>query len=303
MLDNYKEEQKIAYTILKNAIDNNKISHAYLIETLGNDQGYDFALSFAKALLCPNKKTNNINCLNCNQCNLINENNFIELEIIDTEEMWLKKENIVKLQKDFSFKPVIGNRKVYIIKNAEKIRESLANTLLKFIEEPEDGIIAILIAENHNKIIDTIVSRCQLISLSNKENPYSKNVIDNYDKELLTTAIDFINYYEDNKKETLIYTNSLFHNKVKDRINYNIAFDIIIMYYNDVLNFKLNDEILIFNDYSKEIKKISSNLTIENILKKINILIELKKLISNNVNLNLLIDKLILSFEKVNNSE
>ena len=62
MLDDYKDTQKTAYGILSNAINNNIISHAYLIETLGNKRGFDFALSFAKALLCPEGKTNNKNC-------------------------------------------------------------------------------------------------------------------------------------------------------------------------------------------------------------------------------------------------
>ena len=59
MFDNYIKIQNIAYNILKNSIKSDKISHAYLIETQGNDYGFDFALSFAKALLCPKRKTNN----------------------------------------------------------------------------------------------------------------------------------------------------------------------------------------------------------------------------------------------------
>ena len=78
------------------------------IETQGNDYGFDFALSFAKALLCPKRKTNNKQCFNCNQCQAIDDNNFIELEIVDTDDLWLKKENIEILQKNFNFKPIVG---------------------------------------------------------------------------------------------------------------------------------------------------------------------------------------------------
>ena len=94
MFDNYIKIQNIAYNILKNSIKSDKISHAYLIETQGNDYGFDFALSFAKALLCPKRKTNNKQCFNCNQCQAIDDNNFIELEIVDTDDLWLKKENL-----------------------------------------------------------------------------------------------------------------------------------------------------------------------------------------------------------------
>lgn len=303
MFDNYKDNQKIAYKILKNALDNNKISHAYLIETLGNKKGFDFALSFAKALLCPKGKTNNKECKNCNQCKLIDDNNFIELEIVDTDQMWLKKENITKLQKDFSFKPIIGSRKIYIIKNVEKIKENLANTLLKFIEEPEEGIIAILIAENQNKILNTIVSRCQIISLKNYDSDKEKDSLKEYAEDIINISLEFVNHYEKYGKETLIYTNKLLHDKLKDRIDYISLFDIMILYYNDILNFKLEKKNKIFGNFEKEILENSKKLTITNILEKLDILMSLRKKIENNINLNLLIDKLILSFEKVNNNE
>ena len=301
MLDDYKDTQSTAYSILSNTIKNNRISHAYLIETLGNNKGFDFALSFAKALLCPESKTNNKNCINCNQCNLIDENNYIELEIVETNDLWLKKENIDKLQKDFNFKPIVGKRKIYIIKNADKIRESLANSLLKFIEEPEDGIIAILVTDNKSKILETIISRCQVISLKNLNSSFDL-VREQYSDELINNTIKFINYYEKSKLETIVYSNTLLHIFMKDRNDYLLAFNIILMYYNDILNYKLKGKFSKFEKYIEDYT-IIDNLSIENILKKINLVIDLKKKILNNVNLNLLIDKLIISFKKVDNNE
>jgi len=301
MLDDYKDTQNTAYGILSNAINNNKISHAYLIETLGNNKGFDFAVSFAKALLCPKGKTNNKNCDNCNQCKLIDDNNYIELEIVETNELWLKKENIDKLQKDFNFKPIVGKRKIYIIKNAEKIRESLANTLLKFIEEPEEGIIAILVTDNKAKILDTIISRCQVVSLKNNNSTYELDK-NGYSEEIISNTINFVNNYEEKKLETIIYANELFHSHMKDRNDYLLAFNLILMYYNDVLNYKLNGSFSTFKDYVSDYTYINK-LSTENILKKINIVIELKKTILNNVNYNLLIDKLIISFKKVDDND
>ena len=301
MLDDYKDTQNTAYGILSNAINNNRISHAYLIETLGNNKGFDFAISFAKTLLCPKGLTNNKNCENCIQCKLIDDNNYIELEIIETNDLWLKKDSIDKLQKDFNFKPIVGKRKIYIIKNAEKIRESLANTLLKFIEEPEEGIIAILVTDNKSKILDTIISRCQIISLKNTNSTYAfdKN---EYGDELINSVIKFLNFYEEKKLETIVYANDLFHSYMKDRNDYLLAFNLILMYYNDVLNYKLNGDLICFKEYVNDYKYID-NLSIENVLKKINIVIDLKGNILNNVNLNLLVDKLVISFKKVDDND
>lgn len=301
MLDDYKDTQNTAYGILSNAINNNRISHAYLIETLGNNKGFDFAISFAKTLLCPKGLTNNKNCENCIQCKLIDDNNYIELEIIETNDLWLKKDSIDKLQKDFNFKPIVGKRKIYIIKNAEKIRESLANTLLKFIEEPEEGIIAILVTDNKSKILDTIISRCQIISLKNTNSTYAfdKN---EYGDELINSVIKFLNFYEEKKLETIVYANDLFHSYMKDRNDYLLAFNLILMYYNDVLNYKLNGDLICFKEYVNDYKYID-NLSIENVLEKINIVIDLKGNILNNVNLNLLVDKLVISFKKVDDND
>ena len=55
MLDEYKEKQKIVYKILKNAITQDKISHAYLFETNGYKDAKKVALAFAKSFFCSNK--------------------------------------------------------------------------------------------------------------------------------------------------------------------------------------------------------------------------------------------------------
>ena len=298
MLDDYKQTQLISYKILKNSINNQKISHAYLIETNGNKDAFNFALSFAKALLCPYLYTNCTRCNNCNQCKIIDDNNFIELEIIETEDMWITKDKINKLQSDFNFKPVIGKKKIYIIKEAEKIKENLANSLLKFIEEPEEGIIAILITENKNKIINTILSRCQLISLNKNDNKNLK-IDEMYDLDKVNSTINFINYLEKNGLETLLNTIELFHNYYIDRKDYEVAFNIILLYYKDVLNYLLDSDIILFEDYIDKIKEISLKNDIDGVLKKIEVVINLKKYIKNNVNLNLIVDKLIISIEKV----
>ena len=303
MFDNYIKIQNIAYNILKNSIKSDKISHAYLIETQGNDYGFDFALSFAKALLCPKRKTNNKQCFNCNQCQAIDDNNFIELEIVDTDDLWLKKENIEILQKNFNFKPIVGKLKIYIIKNADKIRENLANTLLKFIEEPEQGIVAILVTDNKARILDTIISRCQVISLKcdNKDNLDSE--LKKYDENIILTTIKFINYYEKNGLDTLLYTNSLFHDNLSDRNDYNIAFNIIIMYYKEILNYKLNNKLTNFIEYKDHLEEIIGIVKLDDAIKKIDIALNLKKTIGNNVNINLLVDKLIIDFAKADQNE
>ena len=298
MIDNYKDIQSIGYNIVKNTVNTGRIAHAYLIETMGNNCGLDFAIAFAKVLLCPHNYFNNSKCNGCNQCKAIDDNNFIELEVIDTNEMWIKKEKIESLQKDFNFKPVIGKRKIYIINNVDKIKENIANKLLKFIEEPAEGITAILVTENKEKIIDTIISRCQIISLKTSYNNNNLNILKKYENDLIIVVLDFINFLEKNKIAAIAYTNELIHSRLKDRVDYINFFEIMILFYKDIINYSLNNELLIFKNYDIELDYFKK-LKIESTLKRMDIILELKRNIINNVNLNLLIDKLIINFEKV----
>ena len=165
MLDDYKESQPIVYQILKNAIINDKCSHAYLIETGGFYDSFNFTMSFIKSLLCPQKKLTKENCGNCHQCEVINSKNFPEIEIIAPDGLWIKKEQLQKLQKEFNTKALIGNKRVYIITKADRLNKSAANSILKFLEEPDNNLVAILLADNIYNVLSTIRSRCQILKL------------------------------------------------------------------------------------------------------------------------------------------
>lgn len=316
MLDDFMLEQPVAYQILKNSIVNNKVSHAYIIESNGYSKSFDLARSFAKYLLCPSYYTNRNNCLNCNQCTSIDNNDYIELKIIEADGQWIKKSQLDELQIDFSKKSVLGNKKIYIIKDADKLNASSANSLLKFLEEPEEGIIAILLADNIYQMIGTIVSRCQVISLKPNKTLEGKSTIEkiadilfNSESEItefinneennnyINKVIEFSKYYEDHKLNTLIYINKLWNDYFKDR-NLNIlGFSIMLLLYKDILNQKLGKDIEVFNEYIEDVKYICEKNDMECIIDKINVIMKLKELIKFNINQNALMDKLIIELK------
>ena len=316
MLDDFKFEQQIVYKTLINSVMNNKTSHAYLIETNGYPRSLDLAKSFAKYLLCPNSYSNGDNCGTCHQCANIDKNEFLELKIIEPEGQWIKKSQLEELQEMFSKKSVIGNKKVYIINKADKLNVSSSNSLLKFLEEPEEGIIAVLIAENISQLLPTIVSRCQILSLKNKKElmglstiekighylkdnseDIKKYILDKNNLEKFNKLMDFINYYESNHINTLIYINKLWHDHFKEKDDIYNAFKIMLLFYKDVLNMKLNKSIEVFNDYVNQVKETSEKNSLDVITSKINVIMNLMEKIKFNVNVNLLMDKLIIELE------
>lgn len=311
MLDDFKKEQKVAYTILKNAINKNKYSHAYLFETNGYYAKNEFVKSFVKQLLCP---YNFDKCQNCEQCFQIDNNIFADVENIYPDGMWIKKEQLDKLQKDFSTKSINGNKRVYIIHETEKMNVQAANSILKFLEEPEENIIAILMTDNIYQLLDTIVSRCQLITLSKNRLCIQETFLDKIkynisllsemnitDEEILqyvNNAIMFVQEYEKNGKDILLSMQKKYISLLKEKKDIILFFEIIILYYFDAMHCKCNINIEIFNDRQNELENIGQNNTVEQLNNKINIFIKYKKLIKFNVNINLLFDKLIFDLER-----
>lgn len=311
MLEKYEKTQPIAYKILKNAVSNEKYSHAYLFETNGFYDSKNLIMAFIKEIICKDIKKENHNPANCNKCKMIDSGNYPEIEIISPDGMWIKKEQLKKLQNDFNKKAIIGDKKIYIIKEADKLNKQAANSILKFLEEPEEGIIAILETNNTYEILETIRSRCQLIKLKEAKKTlsvkdtnsilslilYNKNELTEEEQEKNEKIIKFINYYENNHLDTIIYMQKLWHNYIKTKEEMQLAFDLIILYYKDILNIKSERNIEIFHDYEKEIKQHAQKNTIIEICNKLNILTEFKEKIKYNANINLLMDKLIIKLE------
>jgi DNA polymerase-3 subunit delta' len=305
LLSKYEKDQTIASKTLVQAILNNKISHAYLFETNEYYDSKNFIISFVKDIIC----NNNDDDLKDNICKQIDNNEYIELKIINPQGLQIKKEEMLNLQDEFKSKPIEGKKKVYIINNAEKLNSSSANTILKFLEEPEEDIIAILVTSNRYQIIDTILSRCQLIALINTKKTASSSTFDkinnlvynnsdlleeNQKKEQLEHAIDFISFYEEKKEETILFSNTEFMQYFITRDAVVNAFEIMKLFYLDSLKFITNTKIEIFNDYQEQILLVSRKNTVLSLIRKIKKIIKYIEKIKYNVNINLLIDRFII---------
>ena len=149
---------------LKKKYEDNKLSHAFLIET----NNYELCLNDIKQLLkivnCPEKYKSD--CTEqCNLCKLIDLLNLPSIIIVEPDGMSIKKQQLNELQEKFSTKPVYSRYNTYIIKDADMMNDSASNCMLKFLEEPEDNILGFFITTNKERVIDTIKSRCQIMKI------------------------------------------------------------------------------------------------------------------------------------------
>lgn len=191
------EKQHNFLQIVNYIVTSNKLSHSYLIEINDFDSDIEYIKSFIKMILCNEKEISfdNLDCKKCNICKLVDDNNYPDLKIIESEGQWIKKNQLLELKEEYQNKSLLDNKRIYIIRDAEKLNPSSANTILKFLEEPEEGIIAILLTKNRYKVIDTILSRCQILSL--KKDSVNTMLDDNTLKliEYLVSGDElFINY-------------------------------------------------------------------------------------------------------------
>lgn len=316
MLSEYYNDNHIACEILFKQLKNLNISHAYIIETNNYYRGYDFALSFAKAILCPAKNIDRSACNNCDLCTQIDNGNSTELEIIKPDGMWIKKDQLNGLQKDFATKAVTSTTKVYIIDQAEKMNESAANSILKFLEEPEDNIVAILVVNNSEMLLDTITSRCQKVKLLNKKNitgntdleRVANYIFDDQSKQtdfiqsdqgesLLNSVSKFVKSIENNREETILKENTICSLILKDKIQFQIYLKILLLIYNEALHYKLKQSEKIFIENKDMLELIISKNNTNSISNKILTILKLEDRLKYNCNLNLILDKLVLMLE------
>ena len=292
MLSDYKDKQFLAYNLLVNDILNNCVTHAYLIDENNYSESFEMVISFVKSILCENNQIDNDNCKNCSLCKRIDDGNYPELKIISADGLYIKKQQIIDLQKEFSRSAVEGKKRVYIIRDCEKMRPEAANSMLKFLEEPEDDIIAILMTNNINNVLSTIISRCKIIKLNNN---LDDNVVN--DLELEKLAIDFVTCIENKGINMILDVKDVWFSVIgpKDREKMVEVFDIMIDLYYDIMKVLTGGNNIKYLNYKDLIYGISTKNKLENIIKKINILLDAKDSIKFNVNSNLLMDSVIIS--------
>ena len=171
--------------LLKNIIKTNSIAHSYMFvgtESIGKKL---FAKEFAKSILCiDNEKP----CNKCKSCIEFDTENNPDFNILKPDGNSIKIDQIRELTKKVYEKPVVSNRKVYIIDDSEFMTKEAQNSLLKTLEEPPEYVTIILVSSNDNLFLPTIKSRCTKISFD--------RLSDNELMEILKAKYEYLNVPE-----------------------------------------------------------------------------------------------------------
>lgn len=160
----YSQYAKLVSKISQAIIQQN-ISHAYIIEGDSYTNKVEFAKDFVKAILC--RIQPGYGCDQCPTCRKIAHDNYEDMYFAKSDDLSLKDATISALQENLKTKPTGGERNIAIIENADTMTLRAQNRLLKTLEEPNPGTVIILLSENTENLIQTINSRCIPYRLGN----------------------------------------------------------------------------------------------------------------------------------------
>ena len=321
--DEYLEKyQPFIYNTFINSLKFNKVSQAYLIKGSDGTPTLDIALFLAKTLIC--EEPSPLACSSCLNCIRFEEGNYADFMLIDGSKNTIKVGDIENLQKFLSSSSLEKQgKKIYIINRLENANKEAVNALLKTLEEPTNSVYAFITTQNEAKLLPTIISRCQILSLLPinksivKQNAINEGVlledadILSYfycDVEVIKQKSEEENYKEQKKllyetlnaltissEEAIYYAQTNLIKKIKTKEDARLYIDLLSIAFKDILHIQNNQPLVLegakeqIDTLSKKYKNISE-IYLEIMLSR--------GQIEDNVNLSLLLQHIFIYIRK-----
>ncbi|WP_042353295.1 DNA polymerase III subunit delta' [Bacillus massiliigorillae] len=322
-----KEIQPLVCQMLSNSLAKKRVAHAYLFEGERGTGKKEASILLAKSLYCEQLDENNQPCNHCANCRRISSGNHPDVHLIEPDGLSIKKDQIHLLQDEFSKKSVESERKVYIIEAAEKMTVQAANSLLKFLEEPLSETTAILITEQSQRILPTIVSRCQMITFQPLSSEQIKNRLVEEGVDIQTAAIasHLTNHFEEaraisfddwfaqaqrkvlklyevlnqNYMKGLLYLQEEWLDHFKDKEQIDRGLDLLLLIYKDLLYIQLDQkDSMVFQNMKLELEKSALHHSQRMLATYMEAILEAKRRLMSNTNPQLVMEQLVLNLQE-----
>lgn len=318
-------EQIIAH--LQNAIEEDKVSHAYIFNGPEASGKMMLAEAFAMALQC--EEEGKRPCLECRSCRQAADHNQPDIIYVSHE-----KPNTIgvddirtQINNDIDIKPYSSRYKVYIVDEAQKMNQQAQNALLKTIEEPPAYAIILLLTTNADSFLQTILSRCITLNLKAvKEDKIKEYLMKHYQipdyqadicaafsqgnvgkaiqlasseefGELKASVLQLMKRLED---IDLYEMTGAVKQIAEYKLSVNDYFDLMMIWFRDVLYLKATNDVdgLIFKDEVYDIKKQAAKRSYQGIEIILEALEKAKIRLNANVNFDLVIELLLLTIKE-----
>ena len=311
----------------QNAIKMDKISHAYIINGPDLSGKKMLAEAFAMALQCEEGGVEP--CGQCKSCRQAVDHNQPDILYVTHEKPNTIGVDDIRTQvnQDIVIKPYSSRKKVYIIDEAEKMNVQAQNALLKTIEEPPAYAVILLLTNNADSFLQTILSRCIILNIKAvkddviKDNMMKRFHYPDYQADICTAfaqgnvgkalSLASSESFGELKGSMLQLVKKLhgmdvyeLGSSIKEISNYKLEindyFDLLMIWFRDVLYMKATSDVngLIFKDEAYEIKRQASYHSYLGIEKILEALESAKSRLKANVNFELTIELLLLAIKE-----
>lgn len=293
-------------------IKNGQLQHAYIFEGVAGSGKYEMAKWLAKALNCLDRTEEGVPCNSCNQCTRIEHEEHPDVTMVEPDGLSIKVDQVRAIKEEFSKSGMESRRKVLIIKEMDKMTPSAANSLLKFIEEPEGEITILLLTTEVQQLLPTIISRCQILhfhvrniedrieEIIAREIPKTQatllayltqdanEALEIYEQENFSVLVDTVWkwFIMLNKKDdrSFIYVQTNLMPLIDNRETSSLLLDLLILIYRDLTSIYFEqDRVLAFSKYEKNLHELINDSLGQDISQLLTIVLEGKRKLGRHV--------------------
>lgn len=321
----FKEQQPVLNR-LQATFENKRVGHAYIFDGERGTGKEEVALYFTRLLLCRNPK-NNVPCETCTSCTRVYSRNHPNVKLIYPDGQSIKKGQMDEFLTEMAKKGFEKGRKIYIISDAERMNTASANALLKYLEEPDGQVTAILLTDAYTSILPTIQSRCQRIAFlpPSRETMISElkekgitgsmaatvtmltaNPKDAFElaqdeafAHMRKTVLKLVEASDQYVHEGLLYIQSTWLTVFKDKEDTDRGLDLLLYAYRDVVAYKSElTSITTYPDESDFLNSLAMKMTYNQLSHTIESILQAKRQLNRNMNRQLLMEQLMLSVQE-----
>lgn len=312
---------------MKNAVEQNKLSHAYILNGQRGSGKKLLARLFAMTLQCETGKSDP--CGECRSCKQTKSGNQPDIITLTHEKPTSISVDEIReqLNGDIMIKPYSSPYKIYIIPEADLMTVQAQNALLKTLEEPPEYAVIFLLTENADSLLATIRSRCVMLKLRNIKDKLVKKYLmeelqipdyqadicaafaqGNIGRAVMLAKSEHFNEIKEDALQLLKYIDDMELHEIvsaikqinKYKLEVTDYLDFITIWYRDILIYKATKDVdgLIFSEELKYIKAKASKSSYEGIETIISAIETAKARIKANVNFDLLMELLLLTIKE-----
>lgn len=329
MMSTIEKKQFKISSLFKKMYQNNQLQHAYIFEGAAGVGKYKMAKWISQMIYCESPTKEGNPCLTCNQCKRIEVEEHPDVVTIRPDGASIKVRQVRQIKEEFSKSGMESRKKILIIQEMDKMTASGANSLLKFIEEPEGEIMIILLTEEIQRLLATIVSRCQIIHFQRTD--MNDRLVDIVDKDIPRESATILAYltqdsqvaekmYENedfqkiiqtvwqwfvllnkNTDQAFIYVHTNIMPLVKTKEDSKLILDLLLIIYRDLMALSFEQErLLAFSKYENQLKKIKSISMERNIAEILTTILDAQKKLTGHVAAQSLFEQIALKMKWIN---